>query len=168
MAVFGVTAGIAPHRLAEDAESERRVLHVAITRARHRCVVLGDATRESPFLDELRGTAPKAFRHSQRTVAEGVSKRRAGAVAPEPTVPLSAEGQAADAALRAWRSKRASQDSVPAFVVVNDKHLAGIAAAMPTDAAELRACAGIGPAKLERYGDDILALLDGLRSANST
>ena len=36
-------------------------------------------------------------------------------------------------------------------------------AAMPSDERELLACNGIGPTKLERYGDDILAVLDSVR-----
>ncbi len=51
VAVFGVTAGLIPHRLALDVEEERRVLHVAITRARRRAVLLADGAdrrRSSP------------------------------------------------------------------------------------------------------------------------
>ena len=47
--VFGVTDGIVPHRLAEDIEEERRILHVGITRGRQRVLVLGDRTRRSPL-----------------------------------------------------------------------------------------------------------------------
>ncbi|MCU1377456.1 MAG: ATP-dependent helicase UvrD/PcrA, partial [Acidimicrobiales bacterium] len=57
--VAGATDGVLPHRLAEDEEEERRVLHVAITRGRHRVTVLADASRPSPFLGELDGTAPR-------------------------------------------------------------------------------------------------------------
>ncbi|MBA3287864.1 MAG: HRDC domain-containing protein, partial [Acidimicrobiia bacterium] len=55
---------------------------------------------------------------------------------------------------------RASADGVPAYVVLNDRHLRGIAMARPADVDELAACDGIGPAKLERYADEILAVLD--------
>jgi ribonuclease D len=44
-------------------------------------------------------------------------------------------------------------------VVLNDRHLAAIAAAAPTTPSELRALPGIGDAKLARYGDAILAAL---------
>jgi DNA helicase-2/ATP-dependent DNA helicase PcrA len=166
VAVFGVSAGIVPHRLAEDAEAERRVLHVAITRARHRCVVLGDKTRESPFFDELRGTAKEAFRQPQHVVADSGSRgRAASARAVVPAAPLSAAGVAAEDGLRVWRKERSTRDEVPAYVVLTDKYMAGIAATMPADSHELRACAGIGPTKLERYGDEILAVLDGVRAA---
>jgi DNA helicase-2/ATP-dependent DNA helicase PcrA len=165
VAVFGVTAGILPHRLAEDAEGERRVLHVAITRARHRCAVLGDAERVSPFLDELRGSAERAFRQPSHEVAVKASGRRNAAARSAMAAPLSPQGEAADRALREWRSERSRRDGVPAYVVLANKHIAGIATAMPGDAAELRACDGIGPAKLERYGDEILAVLDSVRDA---
>ena len=45
-------------------------------------------------------------------------------------------------------------------MVLNDANLRGVALARPTTAAELHACDGIGPTKLERYGDEILAVLD--------
>ena len=66
----------------------------------------------------------------------------------------------AEAALRAWRTQRAGADGMPAYIVVNDKHLRGIALARPSTPADLVACDGIGPAKLERYGDEILEVLE--------
>jgi hypothetical protein len=67
---------------------------------------------------------------------------------------------AAEAALRAWRTERAKADGVPAYIVLSDASLRGIALARPTDAKGLLACDGIGPTKLDRYGDEILARLD--------
>jgi DNA helicase II / ATP-dependent DNA helicase PcrA len=159
VAVFGVTDGIVPHRLAGDVEEERRVLHVAITRGRHRVAVLADSTRRSPFLAELAGAAPKRAAEPVPAMA----RRSAGQVEPR-VAPVALEGAAAAAegALRAWRTQRSKADGVPAYVVVSDKHLRGIAVARPTTPAELVACDGIGPAKLERYGDEILGLLADL------
>jgi superfamily II DNA helicase RecQ len=127
--------------------------------------VLGDADRVSPFLDELRGEADAAFR---QPVPEPRARPERGSKAPaKPAEPLTTEGEAADTALRAWRGERATRDRVPAYVVLNNRHIAGIAAAMPADAAGLRACEGIGPAKLERYGDEILAVLDSVRDVSA-
>ncbi|MEA2614533.1 MAG: ATP-dependent helicase UvrD/PcrA [Chloroflexota bacterium] len=56
--VAGVSRGMMPHRLAADAEEERRILHVALTRAREQVIVLTDATRPSPFVSELLEAAP--------------------------------------------------------------------------------------------------------------
>ena len=61
--------------------------------------------------------------------------------------------------LRAWRLDRARSDEVPAYVVLHDRTLRALAAARPASRAELAAVGGFGPAKLERYGDDVLALI---------
>ena len=61
--------------------------------------------------------------------------------------------------LRAWRLERARADEVPAFVVLHDTTLRALAAAKPRSHADLAAVNGFGPAKLERYGADVLALI---------
>ena len=48
---------------------------------------------------------------------------------------------------------------MPAFVVFTDATLQLIAEHKPTTEAGLLRISGIGQAKLERYGDDVLALL---------
>ena len=63
--------------------------------------------------------------------------------------------------LRRWRSQQAKAASVPAFVIFDDKTLTEVAARRPTDKAGLLAVPGIGPVKLERYGDDLLAVVAG-------
>jgi DNA helicase-2/ATP-dependent DNA helicase PcrA len=73
--------------------------------------------------------------------------------------PPSPLAEAAGVALRAWRLERSRADGVPAYVVLSDKHLDGIADRQPATLTELRACPGIGPAKLESYGDEILEVL---------
>ena len=67
-------------------------------------------------------------------------------------------------ALRAWRLERCRADSVPAYVVLHDATLNDIASACPATARELGRVAGIGPTKLERYGDDILAIVNAGRA----
>jgi DNA helicase-2/ATP-dependent DNA helicase PcrA len=61
-------------------------------------------------------------------------------------------------ALRRWRKERASRDGVPAYVVFHDTTLAEIADRIPRTSAALLAVPGVGPAKLERYGAEVLAL----------
>ncbi len=64
-------------------------------------------------------------------------------------------------ALKAWRLERAKKDEVPAYVVFHDKTLEEIARRRPTELWQLGKVAGVGPAKLERYGDEVLAPLGG-------
>jgi len=68
----------------------------------------------------------------------------------------------AEEALRAWRLERCRRDKVSAFIVLYDRHLRAIATKRPTTLAELRGVEGIGPTKLELYGDEILDVLASL------
>jgi ATP-dependent DNA helicase RecQ len=61
--------------------------------------------------------------------------------------------------LRAWRLERARTDEVPAYVVLHDATLRELATAKPTSPADLAGVKGFGPAKLERYADDVLAVI---------
>jgi ATP-dependent DNA helicase RecQ len=72
--------------------------------------------------------------------------------APEPDDPLYA-------ALKQWRYKRASEDERPAYLVFHNSTLAEIAARRPRDLWELGSVPGVGPAKLARYGSEVLAVL---------
>ncbi|MBO0684461.1 MAG: HRDC domain-containing protein, partial [Candidatus Dormibacteraeota bacterium] len=62
--------------------------------------------------------------------------------------------------LRRWRLEVSRRDGVPAFVVFHDRTLAALAAASPRTAGELAQVPGVGPAKLERYGADLLELFN--------
>ncbi|MBW3669079.1 MAG: ATP-dependent DNA helicase UvrD2 [Actinobacteria bacterium] len=214
--VFGVHDTLLPHRLATDEAEERRLLHVAITRARRRVVVLADQAAPSPFLDELAGTRSREERRPRR-VREPVAKAARStstAAAAAPTVEaqvgmlvsvgghegtvvdvneggvlvsvgrarmsaafgsevrvdgravrLAAPGSTARRAavaeaLKVWRKETAARDGVPAYVVLNDKDLDGIAERGPRTLAELAACRGIGAARLERYGDELLSVIE--------
>ena len=59
--------------------------------------------------------------------------------------------------LKAWRRLRADADSVPAYVICHDATLAAIAEARPASGDELMKVNGMGPAKLQRYGVQLLA-----------
>ncbi|MGH8914724.1 MAG: ATP-dependent DNA helicase UvrD2 [Acidimicrobiia bacterium] len=61
--------------------------------------------------------------------------------------------------LRAWRLGQARAQGVPAYVVFNDRTLEAIATMRPSTESALLDVPGIGPAKLEAYGDQLLDLL---------
>ncbi len=69
-------------------------------------------------------------------------------------VDVQAEGR-----LRVWRRDRSQADGVPAYVIFPDATLRELAATRPETTHELAAVKGFGPARIERYGDDVLALL---------
>jgi ATP-dependent DNA helicase RecQ len=63
--------------------------------------------------------------------------------------------------LRALRRRLAEQQGVPAFVVFSDATLQAMTAARPTDRQAMLRVSGVGPAKLERYGEAFLAVIRG-------
>jgi DNA helicase-2/ATP-dependent DNA helicase PcrA len=123
-----------PAQLAE----ERRLLYVGITRAR-RHLALTWAGTPSRFLFELgvEAAAPVAVRKAR---------------ADEPDSPTYQ-------ALKRWRLERSKADEIPAYVVFHNSTLAEIAERRPKTIAELASVPGVGPAKLERYGRDVLDAL---------
>jgi DNA helicase-2/ATP-dependent DNA helicase PcrA len=210
-----------PHRLAEDHEEERRLFHVAITRAsRHVTIVAGDDP--SPFLAELtneppeRGAEPVARRshpaparkESEQPDHPLLDRGRVMAVVGlalvdqgqewtitelEPAAAVATRngairrfalgekvetsgrqrgvlrprtGDVGEASVRLFDLLRSYRDRVrdgkPAYTVFDDKTLAAIASALPGDLAELAAVRGVGPAKLEQYGDEVLELTAGV------
>ena len=122
-------------RSEEEIAEERRLLYVGLTRAK-RVLWLSWSGKRSRFLAEL-------------------------GVAASPHAGLKAEWTPDAQRLREWRLERAKADEVPPYVVFHDSVLHAIAAARPVTLGELAKISGVGPAKLERYGEDVLALVAG-------
>ena len=214
-----------PHRLADDHEEERRLFHVAITRAaRHMTLVPGPSP--SPFVDELI-TEPPEHPPEPPQPAPPVRSRRPSRETPdhplldrsrvmaavglvlvdqgqewtvvelEPTSALTRRGDATRSfplgakvetqgrqrgelgpragevepagvvafdLLRQFRDR--ARNGKPAYTVFDDKTLAAIATALPASLDELARVRGVGPAKLEQYGDSVLGVVtDALAAA---
>ena len=92
------------------------------------------------------------------------TRSRRGDLAPAPAAAARAGDPALVGALRAWRSEVARRRSVPAYVVLHDSTIDGIAAARPATLTELRGIPGIGDKKLEHYGDELIALVKASRA----
>ncbi|OZM69946.1 ATP-dependent DNA helicase [Amycolatopsis antarctica] len=63
--------------------------------------------------------------------------------------------------LRSWRTGRARELKVPAYVVFTDATLIAIAEQQPADDGALVSISGIGATKLERFGTEVLAVIRG-------
>ena len=62
-------------------------------------------------------------------------------------------------ALRAWRTARAKADAVAPFIIFHDSTIEAIAERRPRSIADLRRVPGIGPMKLDRYGEEIIGVV---------
>lgn len=74
---------------------------------------------------------------------------------------LTPEAEALFERLRDWRRKLAGEQSLPPYIIAHDKTLKAVALAKPRTKKELLKVAGFGPAKVEKYGGDIIAVLAG-------
>jgi ATP-dependent DNA helicase RecQ len=88
------------------------------------------------------------------------SKSRRGDLAPSPA---GSGHPGLLGTLRAWRSEVARKHGVPAYVVLHDATIEDIATARPKTKEQLRGIPGIGDKKLERYGQELIELVNGAR-----
>jgi superfamily II DNA helicase RecQ len=102
------------------------------------------------------GRAPA--RPKKTTSRAGSSKSASTKAAETAPVKLSAEGEALAARLKEWRTAEAKRLKVPAYLVLNDRTLTAVAQEQPANPRQLLEVSGMGPAKVERFGEAILEL----------
>ena len=130
---------------------------------------------------ELRESTPVALLISDGLVEEFAMRRASSARAKKPKagapktvagnsagvavapVQLTVDGEAVAARLKEWRAAEARRLGVPAYVVLHDRTLTALAAERPNNPNEMLKIDGIGPAKVERFGEAILGLCRGIR-----
>ena len=168
-AVFlvGVAEGLLPISYAKTAaarEEERRLLYVAVTRARDLLTLSWARSR---------GADGRGKRKRSRLL-DGIWPEEVGAGAPKKKARASAralnqafEEEASPQAielfgrLKAWRLEVSRQAGVPPFAVFTDQTLRDIAQAMPKNTTQLRVIRGIGDVKVQRFAAPVLALVRG-------
>ncbi len=72
------------------------------------------------------------------------------------------------AQLRQWRAKMADEADLPPYRILDDRAIQSLATAIPDTLAALKLCPGIGPVKLSRYGDALLALIRPFATSQTT
>jgi DNA helicase-2/ATP-dependent DNA helicase PcrA len=138
---------------------ERRLLYVGITRAREH-LALSWALARSP--GQRRGRAPSRFLDALRP---RVARTAAARPKRKREAPVAADAELFGR-LRTWRRAQAEAQQVPPYVVFNDATLVAIADARPDSQAALARIPGVGPAKLARYCEPLLALVGGADPAD--
>ena len=168
-------------------EEERRLLYVGVTRARQRLLLSrarqhagGGRRRPSRFLEDLgrpelaSGEQPRSSTTRGRGSSKATRRRRGpgrcricgkGLVtAPERallrcrTCPDDIDPELLDE-LRAWRLDESRRRSAPAYTVFTDTTLQAVAEQRPATLEALADIPGVGPVKLERYGEILLVMV---------
>jgi DNA helicase-2/ATP-dependent DNA helicase PcrA len=174
--LIGLEEGLVP--LGPDVDEERRLLYVALTRARREVHCSWAARRSfgarpvprqpSPWLAAIEatgaGSAPGAARGTAGAPAGlpvelRAARDRLRLLARTPADPAGREGSDVLVALQEWRQRTARAAQVAPHVVCHDATLAALAAARPSTPSELLAVPGFGAVKAARYGDALLALV---------
>jgi len=112
------------------------------------------------IVEEFAGNGPAPVRvkkTAQLRSASTVAVRGSVPVADEP-IRLTAEGDQVAARIREWRAAEAKRLKVPGWLVLNERTVVALAHARPKNPRELLRIDGIGPAKAERFGEEILRL----------
>ena len=174
----GLQDGTLPITYAESpaqVEEERRLLYVGMTRARVDLSLSwalarqpgGRASRKpsrflTPLLPQEALPQPKAGRGKGarmclecgkplQTAADKARRRCAACPAPY--------DEALFDRLREWRTERAREESIAAFMVFSNATLEEIATRRPQSSRELLKVSGVGQEKLAKYGDELLELV---------
>lgn len=104
---------------------------------------------------EAVGSEEKA--NAKKVNAERINTEKSDAE--KPAVPAKIPDTALARELRSWRYGRANEIDKPAFVVFSNAALAGIAHLRPTTLTELLKVPGVGPAKVNAYGEEIIGIV---------
>jgi superfamily II DNA helicase RecQ len=102
-----------------------------------------------------RGPAPTRKKKAKVDVAKAAAKK---SIEPE-AARLTTAQEALAARIREWRTAEAKQLRVPAYVVLHDRTVAALAQVRPQNPRQLLEVDGMGPTKVERFGEAILKLL---------
>ena len=121
-------------------EEEKRLLYVAMSRAR-RTLHLTYPKSHTYFITDQMASLIRGSGFQQKT-------------APEASNDLLAR-------LKEWRTAVSESSHLRAYQVMHDRTLIAISAQMPRDSTELQRIHGMGPAKIFKYGDEILDIVYG-------
>jgi len=121
---------------------------VHVDMAEHGALQLTEAAREV-----LKGQRQVQLRRPVKR--KSAQPSRSGTVAMD----LSAADAALFQILRQWRADTAREQGVPAYVILHDKTLRELAETRPVSHGLLASITGMGSAKIEHYGQELLTLI---------
>lgn len=135
-------------------KEEMRLFYVALSRAKETVIVSYNGTLTKFFPVSMLAAVEKIGEvegnqeHSVQKSLNHFAKRK--------------NGNDVEQRLREYRTEASRLYKVPAFKIFTDKTLIELLTYLPTTRRELEMIYGLGPAKIEKFGDDIMRVLNGL------
>ena len=165
--VAGLEQGLVPIAHAKDSNAvaeERRLLYVALTRAKDRVLCSWANNRHFSGNKRTRDPSPwlfnieRAIQNLEKPLTQKEQITKVKSARRKKTKNHLPETQQVRE-LKEWRLSVSRAADVPAFVIFNDETLLNLLEVKPTNLDELLKIKGIGPVKAERYGKEILDLV---------
>ncbi len=130
-------------------EEERRLFYVALSRAKKNLYMTYCGKNPTRFINQkmLETIGGKT---SQPSIADYNAAAK-----------LQSHSSDKLSMLKVWRKETAQRLNLPAYIIMHDRTLMEIIEMNPVDVEDLKNVRGIGPAKLERYGEEIINILNG-------
>ena len=162
--VAGLEEGLVPVAGAERGRSldeERRLLYVALTRARRHLHLSWAQQRDTPGQTAERRPCRWLAGLTEVDIGDAATPRHEPGVRPAglPPPDMTTPAEPLVAALSAWREQAARAARVAPPAVLSDRDLAAIAESRPATVAELGIITGLGASRLDRLGQELLAVV---------
>ena len=126
-------------------EEERRLFYVAMSRAKNKLYMSYSGSRPTNFITSA--------------MLEMIEEREINVKLAKNAKINHAKANDVVARLKDWRRLMSQQMGVPPYMIMHDRTLEDLALKMPTTKAELEDIHGLGPAKIIKYGKDILEII---------
>ncbi len=128
-------------------EEERRLFYVAITRAKKQLILSHASKTPTYFLPKdsiaLCATLPMPQAIPSILRYQNITKT------PAQTLHI----------LRDWRNAKAEEHKLEKYMILHDRTLQQIATDMPLNSDDLKNITGMGPIKIQKYGEELLSLI---------
>ncbi|MYC44181.1 MAG: ATP-dependent DNA helicase UvrD2 [Acidimicrobiia bacterium] len=162
--VAGLEEGLVPVAGAERGRSldeEKRLLYVALTRARRHLHLSWAQQRDTPGQPAGRRPCRWLAGLEKVDIGDATAPRHEPGVRPagRPPPPMGTPAEPLVAALSAWREQVAKAARVAPAAVISDRDVAAIVASRPATITELGIVTDLGASRLDRLGQELLAII---------
>ncbi|MBI2142077.1 HRDC domain-containing protein, partial [Candidatus Woesearchaeota archaeon] len=135
-------------------EEEKRIFYVAISRPRAAIYLTFSGKGISPFISD----GMKAMLEEKEAMPEAKAANSEPLLSKDATRTKPKQGSLFEK-LKNWRYQTSKEEGIPPYMIMHDRTLLELCERMPINKGELSEIRGIGPAKIRRYGDEILNVL---------